>query len=120
MRALLLFALLATPALAQRGGCGLGLGLRPLDAVEQRLAQPPAGLLEGRATAAETAATLREAAGWLAGCGCRRLAEQAQEAAALAELAQSEASFAGVARRLERARFSLRLARESAGSVGCN
>jgi hypothetical protein len=120
MRAVLvLLTLWATPALAQRGGCGLGNGLRPLDAVEQRLAQPLAGLTEGRAEAERSAAELREAARWLAGCGCRRLVAQTEEAAALAELAQSEASAAGVARRLDRARFSLRLARESAGREGC-
>jgi hypothetical protein len=112
--------LLATPAQAQRGGCGLGLGLQGLDSAEHRLATPAASLLEARDLASAVAAELYAAARQLAGCGCRRLAEQAEEAARTAEQAASESSVIALRRSLDRARFSVELARQRAGRDGCS
>ncbi len=116
----LLLMLAATPCSAQRGGCGLGLGLAALAEAEHLLAAPSPGLEAGRDQAAQASAQLHEARLSLQGCGCRRVAEQAGEAAGLAEQARSQASVADLRRSLDRARFSLRLARERAGRDGCS
>ncbi len=116
-----LFALwlLAAPAQAQRGGCGLVAALGVLDSTDQALAQPPQSLAGARALATTAGADLHQAATSLRGCGCPALAEQATEAAALAEQGMAAASVTEASRTLDRARFSLRLARERAGREGC-
>jgi hypothetical protein len=106
-------------AWAQRGGCGLGNGLHGLEAAERSLAVSMTSLPEGRDQAAQASGQLHEATRWLSGCGCRRLAEQAQEAAGIAEQGMSESSIAALRRTLDRARFSLSLARERAEREGC-
>jgi hypothetical protein len=119
--ALALLALLAAPpALAQRGGCGLGAGLDALREAERGLAVPPASLTAGREEAAAMAARLHGAAASLAGCGCRQAALHAAEAAGLAEQAGSEASLERLRRSLDRARFSAGLARGRLDRQGCS
>ena len=119
--ALALLALLAAaPALAQRGGCGLGVGLDSLREAERGLAAPPTSLTSGREEAAATAARLHGAAASLAGCGCRQAALHASEAAGLAEQAGSEASLERLRRSLDRARFSVGLARGRLDRQGCS
>ena len=121
MRPLLaLLLLLASPAWAQRGGCGLGEGLAGLASAEEMLAAPSPGLEAGRDQAAQASAGLYQAQATLLRCGCRRLAEPVAEAAGLADQARSQASMADLRRSLDRARFSLRLAREKAGRDGCS
>ncbi len=114
----------ADAARAQRAGCGLGLGLEAMRAADRTLAQAPRipSLAAGRATAAAAADRLHGAAAALSscGCGCARAAADAEEAAALADAAGSEASVARVAAALDRARFSLRLARERLDRDGCS
>ncbi|WP_043337494.1 hypothetical protein [Belnapia moabensis] len=119
---ILLVLLLAGPAAAQRGGCGMGLGLEALRGAEEALragAEAPS-LLAGREAAGQAADRLAEAAGRLAGCGCARAAGEAQEAAGLAEGLRGAAELAGIRRGMDRARFSARLARERLDRQGCS
>ncbi|WP_431267944.1 hypothetical protein [Dankookia sp. P2] len=78
-----------------------------------------AELLPGRDAAEAAAAALAEATGRFEGCGCRRAAEQAREAAGLAEQARSEASADRLGRALARARVSIGLARDRLDRQGC-
>ncbi|WP_135468814.1 hypothetical protein [Crenalkalicoccus roseus] len=116
-----LLLLLAWPAAAQRGGCGFGEGLAALAAAERALRGAPElpSLSAGRALAAEAGERLRAGAGILAGCGCARAAEEAAEAALLAEQAGSEVELARLRATLDRARFSLSLARQRLDRTGC-
>ncbi len=119
---LLILLLLAGPAAAQRGGCGLGLGLEALRAAEAPLrtgAEAPS-LLAGREAAGQAADRLGEAAQRLAGCGCAQAAGLAGEAAGLAEGLRGAAELAQIRRGLDRARFSARLARERMEGRGCS
>ena len=84
------------------------------------LAAPVAGLAAGRDAATAAHDHLRAATTILADCACRRAAEDAGEAAMLAETATAEHSAARIAAALERARFSLRLAQERLGREGCS
>jgi hypothetical protein len=115
----LLVLVLAAPAWAQRGGCGLGLGLQAMTRADQVLAAEPAGLGAGREQAVAAVAALSEARERLLGCGCRRVAEQVAEASGIAEAARSTADVPGLRRGLERARYALGLARERVGREGC-
>ncbi|WP_165982932.1 hypothetical protein, partial [Dankookia rubra] len=72
-----------------------------------------------RDAAEAAAAALAEAAGRLEGCGCRLAAEPVREAAGLAERARSEASVYRLRGALDRARFSLGLARDRLDRRGC-
>lgn len=110
---------LAPPAAAQRPRCGFGAALAALGTAERTMARPVEGLSAGRAQAGAAAAALGEAMAGLQGCGCRRAAEDAADAALLAEAATAEASAPAVAARLDRAGFSVRLARERLGREGC-
>ncbi len=116
---MLAWALLAPPAAAQRPRCGYGEALAAMQVAEERLALLPDGLDAARSTAEAVAGGLRGSASGMAGCGCTRLAEAVGEAAGIAEPAISAASVAEARVRLERARFSLGLARRAAGREGC-
>lgn len=116
----LLVCLDASPAFAQWPRCGFGEGLAALREAERALAAPVTGLAAGREAAAAIHDHLRGAATVLADCACRRAAEDTAEAATLAETATAEHSAARIAAALERARFSLRLARERLGREGCS
>ncbi len=115
----LLLAWSVPGALAQRGGCGLGLGLQAMTQADGMLAAPVAGLGEGRAQAATVVTELAEAQGRLQGCGCRRVAEQVAEASGIAEAARAAADVPALRATLARARYALGLARERAGRDGC-
>ena len=121
IRRIALALLLAAPASAQVPRCGFGLGLEALRGADRQLQAGLAteDLLPGRAAAEAAAASLAEAAGRFAGCGCPRAAELAHEAAGLAEQARSEASPDRLRRALDRARFSLGLARDRLDRRGC-
>ena len=108
------------PAAAQRSGCGFGEGLAALRVADPILARLAEALSAGREAGAAAAERLRAARTVLAGCGCRRAASDAGEAAMLAEQAGGEASLPRLAATLERARFSLRLARERLDRAGCS
>jgi hypothetical protein len=109
------------PAVAQRAGCGFGAGLEGMRAAARALAEPPRpSLVAGRDLAGATATRLREAAAVLDGCGCRQAAAGVGEAAALSEEAQAQSSLDGLRRLLDRAGFSLRLARERLDRQGCS
>ncbi len=108
------------PVRAQRAGCGLGLALERLAEADRRLAEPPTALVAGRAAGAEAGSQLQAAATGLAGCGCRRAAASATEAAGLAEQAGAEASLGRLRAALDRARFSVGLVRERLGRQGCS
>jgi hypothetical protein len=116
---LALLLALAGPALAQRGGCGLGLGLQAMAGADQLLAAEVTGLAAGREQAGAAVASLAEAAARLQGCGCRRVADQVAEAGGIAESARAAAEVPALRRTLERARHALGLARERAGRDGC-
>ncbi|MDO9709161.1 hypothetical protein [Paracraurococcus lichenis] len=120
--ALLAALLLALPAAAQAPRCGFGLGLEALRGAERQVqAGLAAGdLPAGRAAAEAAAASLEEAATRLGGCGCAQAAGFAREAQGLAEQARSEAVPERIARALDRARFSLGLARERLERRGCS
>jgi hypothetical protein len=111
--------LLAAPAAAQRPGCGFGLGLEALGQAQRSLGTVPGSLSEGRATAGAAAGALGEAAGRLTGCGCVQAAQDAREAAGLAEQATGETALDRLRRLLDRAGFSARLARERLERRGC-
>jgi MoxR-like ATPase len=104
----LVFLLMALPAAAQRPGCGLGQGLAALDAAERAMAGAAraTALLPLRDAAGRATSRLEEAARILAGCGCRRMAEQAAEGAGIAAGAVPASDPATIRRLLERARFS--------------
>jgi hypothetical protein len=116
---------LAAPAAAQRPRCGFGEGLEALRMADQALAaalarQPPAaGLLAGREALQDAADRLRAAEARLAGCGCPRAAADAGDAATAAEQGQGEAGVPRQAAAMDRARFSIRLARERLDRAGC-
>jgi hypothetical protein len=110
----------AMGAAAQRPRCGFGEALAALGAAEPLLARPPAGLSTGREQAMAAADRLRAAAVVLQGCACRRAAEDAAEAASLAEAAGLGDSAARIGAMLERAGFSVRLVRERLGGQGCS
>jgi hypothetical protein len=122
IRALALALLLALPAgaAAQRPRCGYGEALAALRGAEAGVARPVTGLSEGRAQAASVQEGLRGAVEVLAGCGCRRAAADAADAALLAEAAAQEGSAQAIAVRLQRAGFSLRLVRERLAGQGCS
>lgn len=111
---------LSAPAAAQRPRCGFGEALAALRAAGAGLARPVEGLGSGRAQAAAVHDALRTAREGLAGCGCRRAAEDAGEAAMLAEQGAAEHSAARIAAVLDRAAFSARLARERLDREGCS
>ncbi|MBL6454975.1 hypothetical protein JMJ55_06545 [Belnapia sp. T6] len=119
---LLILLLAAMPAAAQRGGCGLGLGIEALRGAEAPLragAEAPS-LLAGREAAGQAADRLTEAAAWLTGCRCAQAAGQAREAAGLAEELRGAAELERIRRGMDRARFSARLARERLDRQGCS
>ena len=117
----LVLAFLVPPALAQRSRCGFGAALEAVRAADRVLAGGARldSLAAGREAAASATERLREAAMVFVGCGCRRAAPEAAEAAAIAEQAVSEASVARIRAMLDRARFSLGLLRERLGRSGC-
>jgi hypothetical protein len=122
--ALVLAALLGVPqpAAAQRSRCGFGAALEALRDAGETLAAAaaaPASLADGRERASLAAGRLRRGEEGLAGCGCRRAAAEAAEAATLAEQALSEASVRDLAATLGHARFRLSLVRERLGREGC-
>lgn len=112
--------LLISPALAQRAGCGFGSALERLGEADRMLAAVPESLPAGRTAGTAAGSSLRQATATLAGCGCHQAADHATEAAGLAEQATAEANLARVRGALDRARFSLRLARERLGRQGCS
>lgn len=112
--------LLAGPAPAQRPGCGFGLGLEALRAAEAALRPEPASLAAGRAAGGVAADQLRAAAARLAGCGCPRAAEQAGEAAGIAEETRAEAGRERLRRLLDRAGFAAGEARARLDRQGCS
>jgi len=118
----LLALLAALPAQAQRSRCGFGLGLEGLRTADRMLAEAAASssLTAGREAAGAIAARLHEVAGRLSGCGCHQAADHAAEAAGLADQAGNEAGIARLRRSLDRARFSLTLARERLDRAGCS
>lgn len=116
---LLLLALPANAA-AQRPRCGYGEALSALRDAAAAAAVPVTGLADGRDRAGSVHADLRTATEVLQGCGCRRAAADTADAALLAETAAHQPSAAAIAQGLERAGFSLRLARERLGREGCS
>jgi len=120
--ALPVLLLLATPALAQRPGCGFGLGLAALRQAGSGLeaAARAASLLTGLDTAAAVAPVLADATSRLAGCGCARAAAEAGDAAGLAEQARSEATLDRLRATLDRARFFVSRARHRLDTRGCD
>jgi hypothetical protein len=110
----------AAPAWAQRGGCGLGLGLQAMAQADQVLAAEVAGLGAGREQAASAVQALGEAQARLLGCGCRRVADQVAEAGGIAEATRSSADVPALRRGVDRARYALGLARERVGRDGCS
>ena len=119
---LALLLLLAGPAAAQRGGCGMGLGLDALRGAERSLrAGATAGSLSaGREAGAAAADRLAEAAGLLGGCGCLQVTGHLRDAAGLAEESRAEASLDRLRRTLDRSLFSARLARDRLDRQGCS
>ena len=122
MRAALVLLLLALPgtAAAQRARCGYGEAIAALRAAEAGLARPVTGLSDGRDLAGGIHADLHRATEVLQGCGCRRAAQDAADAALLAETAAHQANAQEIATGLRRAGFSLRLVRERLGREGCS
>lgn len=119
---LLALLLLAAPTAAQRGGCGMGMGLESLRAAERPLRDGAGAtsLPTGRDAGGAAAERLAEAASRLAGCGCRQVAAHLQDAAGLAEETRAEASLERLRLVLGRAQFSARLARERLDRQGCS
>lgn len=120
--ALPLLLALVPGAAAQRPGCDYGAALADLAAADRAQAAAPGwrDLAAAREGAAGMAARLRAAEATLAGCGCALAAGAAGEAAAVAEAAGSESGLPGIRARLDRAGFSLRLARERLAGRGCS
>lgn len=113
--------LLTLPAAAQAPRCGFGLGLEALRSADRAIQDgiAAATLLPGRRAAEAAATALADATGRLEGCGCRLAGELTREATGLAELARSEVSPDRLRRALDRARFSLTLARDRLDRQGC-
>lgn len=120
LSAMLAAVLLISPVSAQRAGCGFGTALVGLGEADQVLAAVPESLPAGRAAGAAASSGLQQATATLAGCGCHQAADHATEAAGLAEQATAGDSLPQVRGALDRARFSLRLARERLGRQGCS
>ncbi len=122
IRLLLALLLAATPAAAQRGGCGFGLGLDALRTAGSALRDGMAAgsMAAGRAAAEAAAGQLADAATRLDGCGCDQAAGHARDAARLAEEAGAAASLDHIRRTLDRAGFSAGLARERLERQGCS
>lgn len=118
----LILLLLASPVAAQRGGCGMGLGLDALRAADRSLRDGAAvgSLSAGRDAGAAAADQLAAASEQLAACGCQQVAGHLRDAAGGAESARAGASAEQIRRILDRALFSTRLARERLDRHGCS
>jgi len=121
IRALLLLVVLAAPAAAQRPQCGFGLGLQALREADRalRAGSVAPDLPAGRAAAEAAVAALKVSLGQFHGCGCAQVIQPVQDAAGLVEQASIETTTDRIRRVLERARFSLDLARQRLDREGC-
>jgi hypothetical protein len=115
----LMLLALAAPAAAQRPFCAFGEALGGLRVAQQRLVAPGAGLLAGRAAAAEAAQALASAEAGFSRCQCPHLAELAGEAARWAEIAAAQAVAAEVSAGIAQARFRAGLTQQALERDGC-